>query len=88
MLDGLRRELHERVDHDFSYHQPPNPGIAAIYTAIRSGAKMLAHQAIDMAPPGRELSTALTKLEEFVMFANAAVARHPDGACNAETSPE
>jgi hypothetical protein len=45
------------------------------YTALRDQAHQLALSVVNMTPPGREQALALTKLEEAVFFANAAIAR-------------
>lgn len=66
--------LHTRVDSDFTYHSP-TPGDVAKYTEIRESGREMAHLLITLVPIGRELSTALTKLEECVMHANAGIAR-------------
>lgn len=69
-----REQLHERVDRDFVFH-PPTEAKRAFYESLRDRFRALAHFLIENVPPGRELSTALTKLEESVMHANAGVAR-------------
>lgn len=67
--------LHARADNDFRYHAP-TPEQLPKYEALRDYARTFAHLLIDSVPQGRELSTALTKLEECVMTANAGIARH------------
>lgn len=44
--------------------------------ALTSMAKLLAVDIIRLSPPSREQSLALTKLDEALMMANAAIARH------------
>ncbi|HSH45181.1 MAG TPA: hypothetical protein VK966_04970, partial [Longimicrobiales bacterium] len=70
-----RADLHARIERDFRHH-PPKEGQPERYERIRLVARNLAHELVDLVPPGRELSTALTKLEECVMMANAGIARH------------
>lgn len=67
--------LRTRIESDFKYHAP-KPGQAEIYTGVRDKAKDLALHLVDAVPNGRELSTALTLLEQVVMVANAGIARH------------
>jgi len=55
--------------HSFTGTQP------ARYVEIRSLAHGLATFMLEACPPSRELSLALTNLEEAVMWANAAIAR-------------
>jgi hypothetical protein len=57
-------------------HHPPKGDQAVRYHCIRAGALGLAKLIEDHAPPSRELSLAFTKLEEAVMWANAAIARN------------
>lgn len=71
----MNPSLRSRVENDFTYH-PPKPGQPERYELIRSKAKDLALLILDVTPDGREQSTALTKIEEAVMHANAAIARH------------
>jgi hypothetical protein len=59
----------------WSYH-PPKPGQPAMYGELREAAKVLAGVMATHCPVSRELSTALTKLDEAVMHANAAIARN------------
>ncbi len=59
----------------FTYH-PPRPGQPETYQLIRDRAHALALDITEHAPPSRERSLALTKLEEAVMWANAAIARN------------
>lgn len=66
--------LFDRIESDFTYH-PPVPEMLPKFTDIREDAKYLAHLIDHLVPDGREKSTALTKLEEVVMWANAGIAR-------------
>ncbi len=59
----------------FTYH-PPRPGQPDVYEALRAKARELAELIDDLAPPSRERSLAFTNLEQTIMWANAAVARH------------
>lgn len=65
-----RNELERR----FSYH-PPKEGQAERYEALRAKAKELAMLIHNSCPESREKSTALTRLDEVVMHANASIAR-------------
>lgn len=66
--------LVERIEHDFTYH-PPQTGQTESYKRLRSQAKTLALDIVALCPDGRERSTALTKLEEAIFWANAGIAR-------------
>lgn len=59
----------------FRYHAP-HEGQPERYTRLRDNASSLAHMFVTNCPESRELSCALTKLEEAVMWANAAIARN------------
>lgn len=74
-LAAQRVQLHERVDRDFRYHAP-RPEQLPEYELLRDTARHLAHVMVDLVPPGRELSRALSSLEDAVMQANAGIARH------------
>jgi hypothetical protein len=65
----------EEIGRNFSYHTPKEdqPGR---YVEIRDTAKTLAYEIVANTPYSREQSLALTKLEECVMWANAAIARN------------
>ena len=58
----------------FTYH-PPKEGQPMVYEKIRGDALVLATVIDAYCPESREKSLAITKLEEAVMWANAAVAR-------------
>lgn len=77
MLSADDKLLLERIEDDFTYHAP-NGDTAEKYIKIRQGSKMLAKVIVELCPHGRERSTALTKLEEATMWANAAIARKKD----------
>lgn len=64
----------KEVEVRFTYHEP-KPGQIDTYQRIRAMAKDLAEAIVLRTPVSREQSVALTKLDEVVMFANAAVAR-------------
>lgn len=65
----------QQLERSFVYH-PPKGDQAERYGFIRSNAKQLAESMVLNCPPSRELSTALTRLEEAMMHANAAIARN------------
>lgn len=58
----------------FTYH-PPREGQPARYDRIRGVARAFAQVIVQETPASREQSLALTRLEEAVMHANAAIAR-------------
>lgn len=62
------------LDTAYTYHAP-TPEKQETYVLLRETAKALAEAVILHAPIGRERSVALTKIEEAVMWANAAIAR-------------
>lgn len=73
----LKNEEHllkSRVDNDFTYHCPP-ADVAIKFPILREKAKELAYLILEHVPPGREQASALTRLEECIMHANAGIAR-------------
>lgn len=64
----------EEIDLRFTFH-PATPEKAKVYESIRDNAKQMAYLLYSVVPDSRELSLALTALDEVVMFANAGVAR-------------
>jgi hypothetical protein len=59
----------------FTYHAPKD-GQPETYRALRDQAHELAEAINAAAPESREKSLAFTHLEQAVMWANAAIARH------------
>lgn len=74
MTSASGKLLRERVDHDFTYH-PPTGDKAERHQMIRESGKSFAHSVLAYCKDSREASLALTKIEEAVMWANAAIAR-------------
>lgn len=66
-----------QLERSFTYH-PPQGDQAERYQLISGEARRLAERFAELAPLSRELSLALTKLEEAVMLANAAIARNEE----------
>lgn len=62
------------INNRFSYHAPDEDAIIS-HEHIRFDAKIYADTINRYCPDCREKSLALTKLEEAVMWANAAIAR-------------
>lgn len=65
-----QRVLLDRVKNDFAQH-PASPQ----NDAVRADFGRLAAKMVKVLPPGREQSLVLTKLEEAMFWANAAIAR-------------
>lgn len=63
------------IEKNYTYHSPKE-GQPERYERIRYKAKMLAAYINENCPDSRETSLAFTKLEETVMWANAAIARN------------
>jgi len=68
----------------FVYH-PPNANQQRQYEKVRGMAWAFAKLLSAVVPAGREKALAFTHLEQAMMWANAGIARHPDGA--SEPSP-
>lgn len=64
-----------KLANNFTYHAP-KPDQLPRYENIRERAKALAEFLCRNCPPSRELSLALTSIEEAVMWANASIARN------------
>ncbi len=67
--------LSQDLDNRFTYHAPKE-GQAERYIELRAAAREMAELIDTQCPESRELSLALTKLEECVMWANASIARN------------
>lgn len=64
-----------QVEKAFTYH-PPKDDQPQRYEKIRATAKAFGLMLVEIVPNSREKSLAMTKLEEAVMWANAAIARN------------
>ena len=71
----LKTEERERFGNDFTYHAP-KPDQIGRYGEIRDRAGLLSVFLFETCPRSRELSLAITKLEEAVFWANASIARN------------
>jgi hypothetical protein len=69
------QSLPERIENDFTYH-PPKGDQVERYSEIRDKGKELAKMMANRVPASRELSLALTNLEQAIMWANAGIARN------------
>jgi len=67
-----REELDDRF-----VHYVPNEDAISCHEAVRAAGRALALKVEHLCPDSREKSLAMTKVEEAVMWANAAIARNP-----------
>ena len=67
----------EEIANRATYHQPSVRAVE-LHTRVRIVYEAGAHFINDNLPDCRESSTAQTKLEEFMFWANAAIARNHD----------
>lgn len=72
----------EQIINNFTYHKPIGTQPER-YDSLRAEARTLAFKIQTHCPESREKSLALTKLEEAIMWANAAIARNEN-----EVSPQ
>ena len=61
------------LDRVYTYH-PPFGTQSTRYEAIREAGKAFARLVTSSTPPSREQSVALTRIQEVVMWSNAAIA--------------
>lgn len=66
----------EDVENRFTFHPAKDQLQADKYQLIREKCKALAKEILRQTPPSREQSVAVTKLEEVMFWASAAVARN------------
>ncbi len=66
------------LDNRFQYHAPPDQETVNRHANVRRACQDAAEAVNINAPEGREKSLAVTKLEEALMWANAAIARSHD----------
>jgi hypothetical protein len=64
----------DELETRFTFH-PAQAGQGVRYSGIREDAHNWAAKLTQICPPSRELSLAITKIEEAVFWANAAIAR-------------
>lgn len=77
MVEGMEQA---EIDNRFAFHPATDEEKRNDHTSMREACKVAAERIIEKTPPGREQSLAITKLEEAMFWANAAVARpqvHP-----------
>lgn len=63
------------IDKRFAYYRPQSKEVARRFPQIRGAVRAAARVIVDSTVPSREQSLALTKLEEAMFWASAAVAR-------------
>ena len=63
------------IENNFMYHKPKD-GQSEKYETLRAKAKEFAYLVDDLCPDGKEREISMAKLEESVMWANAAIARN------------
>lgn len=68
----------DEIARNFTYHPPPNSGVADTHERIRERCRELADELNNTLPESRECSMAIRRLEETMMWANACVARWPN----------
>jgi hypothetical protein len=67
--------MNQQIEKAFTYHKP-HGNQPQRYTLMRDAAKQFAEFVDRFCPDSREKSLAFTKLEECIMWANAAIARN------------
>lgn len=71
-----RQALHDRVENDLMLHPPLDEATAVALNDLRSMFTEIAHHVVDVCPPSRELSLALTDIEDALQHSIAAIVRN------------
>ena len=66
---------HSDLDNRFTFHPVKDPAQGEVYSLVRAKALDFANFLDSVAPDSRELSLAITHVEESVFWTNAAIAR-------------
>jgi hypothetical protein len=66
----------EDIEHRFAFHAATTQEKRDEHTSVRQACRRLADELNARVPEGREKALAITHLEEVMMWANAAIARH------------
>lgn len=74
-VDPEPDDRYEKISNRFTYHPPTDQQIVT-YKTLRTQAKELAFTIEEFCPASDEKTTALERLDEVVMHANASIARH------------
>lgn len=70
---------HEELANRHAYHPPANDDIVKLHEDVRNHTAKLAYWLNANLPESREKSQALTDVDNAMLHANAAVARHMNG---------
>lgn len=73
-----RQALKDRWLNDTTLHPPAAPQVGEYMDHLRNLGQTLGLDLIELCPPSRELSLALTSLEQTIFYAIASVARSPE----------
>lgn len=73
--ERVKPETIAQFENNFTYHTPKS-GQPEKYELLRSEMKEMAYLINSLVPDSREKSTALTKLEEVMFWANAGISRN------------
>jgi hypothetical protein len=79
MLQDVSPQTRSDLENRFAYHAP-NDDRRERHEILRKKLGMLAQEICSLVPSGRELSTALSRLEEVMFWGNAGIAREQDKA--------
>ena len=60
----------------FEYHPPKDDSVRELHAQVHEAIAVASDHVITLTPPSREQSLAVTKLEEAMFWANAAIARN------------
>lgn len=70
---------HAEIDNVFAFH-PATPTTGPQHDRVREIVRETAHILVDIMPPSPEATLAVRKLQEAMMYANAAIACHSPGS--------
>lgn len=75
MKNHFDKNIAERIDRDFKHYSLKKSQISK-FAELAEMARQFARMINEYCPNGREKSSALTKIEESIMWTNASIARN------------